>query len=132
MENTPKVRLSRPTNNLERDIHFYRDGLGFDILDRFVEQHGLDGVIFGHRGWPYQIEVVSRRDEAEVPRAPSADMAMIFSIPEAENWEARLKALFDAGFSPVPLPSLYDDGASVCYEDPDGYRVILRRGKWKK
>jgi hypothetical protein len=32
----------------------------------------------------------------------------------------------------VPLPSLYDDGASVCYEDPDGYRVILRKGKWKK
>jgi catechol 2,3-dioxygenase-like lactoylglutathione lyase family enzyme len=132
MENTPKVRLSRPTNNLERDILFYRDGLGFDILDRFVEQHGLDGVIFGHRGWPYQIEVVSRSDEKEVPRAPSADMAMIFSIPEPENWEARLKALFDAGFSPVPLPSLYDDGASVCYEDPDGYRVILRKGKWKK
>ena len=32
----------------------------------------------------------------------------------------------------VPVPDLYNDGASACYEDPDGYRVVLRKGFWKK
>ena len=54
MENIPKLRFAHPTDNLERSIFFYRDGLGFEILDRYTEQQGWDGVIFGHRDWPYQ------------------------------------------------------------------------------
>ena len=43
MENTPKLRFSHPTDNLERSVNFYRDGLGFEILDRYTEQQGWDG-----------------------------------------------------------------------------------------
>lgn len=132
MDNTPKLRISHPSANLERAIHFYRDGLGFDILDRFEEQEGWDGVIFGHRDWPYQFECTMKRDAVDVPRPQTTDVFAVFSIPEGEYWEKRLAALFDAGFSQVPVPDLYNDGASACYEDPDGYRVILRKGKWKK
>ena len=132
MENTPKLRVSHPTDNLERSVYFYRDGLGFEILDRYTEQQGWDGVIFGHKDWPYQIEIAAKRDAQPVPRASTVNHFLVFSIPEAAHWEARLKALFDAGFSQVLVPELYDDGASACYEDPDGYRVVLRKGFWKK
>ena len=132
MQNTPKLRISHPTANLDQAMRFYRDGLGFEILDRFEEQQGWDGIIFGHRDWPYQIEISCKRDDAEVPRSSTTDTVLVFSIPEGDYWESRLKALFDAGFTQVPPPVLYNDGQSACYEDPDGYRVVLRKGKWKK
>ena len=132
MENTPKLRISHPTDNIDRAIAFYRDGLGFDVLDRFEEQQGWDGVIFGHRNWPYQIEVTYRRGQDTAPRAASQFDCLVFCIPEGEQWEKRMHALFDAGFSQVPPPELYNDGSCACYEDPDGYRVLLRKGVWKK
>ena len=54
MDAQPKLRLSRPTNHLEAILSFYVDGLGFEVLDRFDNQQGWDGVILGHRDWPYQ------------------------------------------------------------------------------
>ena len=36
MENIPKLRFAHPTDNLERSIFFYRDGLGFEILYRYT------------------------------------------------------------------------------------------------
>lgn len=132
MENIPKLRFAHPTDNLERSIFFYRDGLGFEILDRYTEQQGWDGVIFGHRDWPYQIQISQKRGTDPVPRNATVNHFLVFSLPEAEHWERRLKALFDAGFTQVPVPELYNDGASACYEDPDGYRVVLRKGFWKK
>ena len=53
MDAQPKLRLSRPTNHLEAILSFYVDGLGFEVLDRFDNQQGWDGVILGHRDWPY-------------------------------------------------------------------------------
>ena len=41
----PKIRLSRSTNNLEKLINFYCNGLGFEVLDRYEAQVGWDGVI---------------------------------------------------------------------------------------
>ncbi|MCF0253735.1 MAG: VOC family protein [Duodenibacillus sp.] len=131
MENTPKIRLSHSTCSIERSIAFYRDGLGFEILDRYDEQDGWNGVIFGHRGWPYQIEVSQRRNEEEPHRSGSTTTFVVFCIPEDDLWQQRLSALYAAGFMQVPPPALYKDGCA-CYEDPDGYRVVLRKGRWKK
>ena len=61
MDAQPKLRLSRPTNHLEAILSFYVDGLGFEVLDRFDNQQGWDGVILGHRDWPYQFEFTARR-----------------------------------------------------------------------
>ena len=116
MDAQPKLRLSRPTNHLEAILSFYVDGLGFEILDRFDNQQGWDGVILGHRDWPYQFEFTARRDESVV----------------GEYWQKRLKALFEAGFQQVTPPQLYADEGTATYEDPDGYRVVLRCGRWKK
>ena len=101
MDAQPKLRLSRPTNHLEAILSFYVDGLGFEVLDRFDNQQGWDGVILGHRDWPYQFEFTARRDESVVPPAPTPEHFLVFCIPEGEYWQKRLKALFEAGFQQV-------------------------------
>ena len=103
MDAQPKLRLSRPTNHLEAILSFYVDGLGFEVLDQSV-----------------------------VPPAPTPEHFLVFCIPEGEYWQKRLKALFEAGFQQVTPPQLYADEGTATYEDPDGYRVVLRCGRWKK
>ena len=78
MDAQPKLRLSRPTNHLEAILSFYVDGLGFEVLDRFDNQQGWDGVILGHRDWPYQFEFTARRDESVVPPAPTTSWSSAF------------------------------------------------------
>ena len=46
MNGIPKLRVARPTDNLDALIRFYRDGLGLQILYRFENHDGIDGVTF--------------------------------------------------------------------------------------
>ena len=128
----PKLRLSRSTNNLEKLVNFYCRGLGFEVLDRYEDQLGWDGVICGHKGWPYQFEFSQRRKDEEVRRAPTPNHFIVISIPDRDEWKATLGRLYDEGFQQVTHPQLYADGNSAAFEDPDGYRVIVRNGTWKK
>ncbi len=128
----PKLRLARSTNQLERLIDFYCGGLGYEVLDRYEEQRGWDGVICGHRDWPYQFEFSQKRQHEEVPGAPTPNHFVVISIPDREEWKAVLGRLFDQGFQQVTNPQLYADGDSAAFEDPDGYRVVVRNGTWKK
>lgn len=133
MESLVKLRISRPTNHLQELITFYADGLGFEVLDRFDSQQGWDGVILGHRDWPYQFEYTSRRDDSVVPPSPTPEHFIVFCIPDDTEWQNRLKALYDIGYRQVTPPQLYaDPGHCATFEDPDGYRLVLYRGKWKK
>jgi len=42
MNSAPKLRVARPTDNLDAPIRFYRDGLGLQILYRFENHDGYD------------------------------------------------------------------------------------------
>ena len=49
-----RVRIARATRQLERTVAFYRDGLGFALVDRFEAHAGYAGVILempGGRNW---------------------------------------------------------------------------------
>ena len=54
MTAVPKLRLSRQTKDIELLLPFYRDGLGFEVLDRSENVDGMDTVLLGHKDWPYQ------------------------------------------------------------------------------
>lgn len=56
MPSVAKLRVARPTDNLDALIPFYRDGLGLDLLFRFENHAGFDGIMFGREGAPYHFE----------------------------------------------------------------------------
>lgn len=39
------LRVARPSDDLERLLPFYRDGLGLRILYRFEDHDGFDGIM---------------------------------------------------------------------------------------
>lgn len=134
MSDFPKLRLSRLTKDIELLIPFYRDGLGFEILDRSEDVDGMDTVLFGHKDWPYQFEFSHKRGEEVAPRAPSLEYHRVFCIEDDQLWTKMLGSMFEAGVAQVTPPAQYVEGKwpCVCYEDADGYRVVLVHGKWKK
>lgn len=134
MTDYPKLRSSRQTRDIELLLPFYRDGLGFEVLDRSENVNGMDTVLLGHKHWPYQFEFAQVRGAEDAPRAPSSEYYRVFCIESDELWTMLLANMFDAGVPQVTPPSAYVNGKwpSVAYEDADGYRVVLVHGHWKK
>lgn len=129
MTATPILRVARPTDDLDALLQFYRDGLGFEVLYRFEEHDGFDGIMLGHRGAPYHLEF-TRHHENKAGRAPTLDNLLVFYLPDVAEWTAAVERMVAAGFSPVPAFNAYWDRNGRTFEDPDGYRVVLQNASW--
>jgi catechol 2,3-dioxygenase-like lactoylglutathione lyase family enzyme len=129
MTTLPKLRVARPTDDLESLLSFYRDGLGFDILYRFADHDGFDGLMLGHEGAPYHFEFTSAHGH-QAGRASTQDNLLIFYIPGDEEWRAAVDRMEAAGFPPIPSFNPYWDQRGRTYEDPDGYRIVIQNAAW--
>ncbi|MBB5713556.1 VOC family protein [Sphingomonas aerophila] len=129
MTSFPTLRVARPTDDLDALLPFYRDGLGFDLLYRFADHDGFDGVMLGREGAPYHFEF-TRAHAHRVGRAPTADNLLVFYLPDDAEWGRAVDRMQGAGFRPVPAFNPYWDRAGLTFEDPDGYRVVLQHARW--
>lgn len=127
----PVVRVARPTDDLEVLLRFYRDGLGFEILARFDDHAGFDGIILGHPNAPYHLEFTKAHSEV-VGRAPSEDHLLVFYLPDPAAWNKAVNSMKSAGFDPVPSFNPYWDKVGATFQDPDGYRVVFQRADWNR
>ena len=126
----PKLRVARPTDDLDPVIRFYRDGLGLNILYQFENHDGFDGVMLGHEGAPYHLEFTKTRGHA-TGRAPTQENLLIFYVPDPQDWEAATARMHSAGFAPVRSFNPYWDRCGCTFEDPDGYRVVIQNSTWR-
>jgi catechol 2,3-dioxygenase-like lactoylglutathione lyase family enzyme len=127
---TLTMRVARPTNNLVRLARFYCEGLGFDVLGRFEDHDGFDGVMLGRSDAPYHLEFTHRRGHT-AGGAPSDEHLLVFYIPDAVEWQAAVNTMIAAGYDPVPAGNPYWDRQGKTFEDPDGYRVVLQGAAWR-
>lgn len=126
-----KLRVARPTDNLDAVVRFYRDGLGFDVIGGFQDHDGFDGVMLGHPGFMWHLEFTRHRGHT-AGRAPTQDNLLVFYLPEREVWEAAVARMLAAGYDPVTSFNPYWDRQGVTFEDPDGYRVVLQNTAWER
>lgn len=125
----PILRVARPTDDLERLIHFYSDGLGFEILYRFSDHDGFDGVMLGRKSAPWHLEF-TRAHGHPVPPAPSRDHLLVLYLPDRSEWQTAVQRMRHAGYSAVAAFNPYWDRNGATFEDPDGYRVVLQNTEW--
>ena len=123
------LRIARPTDDLDALLRFYRDGLGFEVLDRFENHDGFDGVILGWPGAPYHLEF-THHGAQRVGRARSPEHLLVLYLPEPSRWQLAVERLLRAGLEPVAAENPYWDVCGRTFEDPDGYRVVLQRAAW--
>ncbi|WP_029313404.1 MULTISPECIES: VOC family protein [Acidiphilium] len=124
-----KLRVARPTDDIDGLIPFYQDGLGLDLLFRFESHEGFDGIMFGRRGAPYHFEFTRVHGHAS-GRAPTQDNLLIFYQPDPGEWKAAIARMVAAGFMPVPAFNPYWDRCGRTFEDPDGYRIVIQHDDW--
>lgn len=125
----PRLRVARPTDDIEALIPFYRDGLGLDILFRFEDHDGFDGIMLGRAGAPYHFEF-TRAHGHTAGRAPTQDNLLVFYIPDSGEWQEAIDRMRSAGFAAVPAFNSYWDQSGRTFEDPDGYRVVIQQAGW--
>lgn len=125
----PKLRVARPTDDIEALLPFYRDGLGLAILCQFEGHVGFDGVMLGRSGAPYHFEFTKAHGHA-AGRAPTQDNLLVFYFSEPTEWRAAIDRMEKAGFAAVPAFNPYWDQSGRTFEDPDGYRVVIQQADW--
>jgi catechol 2,3-dioxygenase-like lactoylglutathione lyase family enzyme len=127
---TPVLRVARPSDNMEALLRFYQQGLGLSLIGSFENHDGFDGIMLGREGAPYHLEFTRARGHV-AGRAPTPDNLLVFYLPDADEWNAAVQRMRDAGFEPVASFNPYWDREGVTFEDPDGYRVVLQNAAWK-
>jgi catechol 2,3-dioxygenase-like lactoylglutathione lyase family enzyme len=125
----PKLRVARPSDDLDALIRFYYKGLGLDVLYRFEDHDGFDGVMLGKPDALYHFEF-TRAAGHLAGRAPTSDNLLVFYIPDSRAWEDQCSRMLAAGFAPVPSFNPYWDKCGRTFEDPDGYRIVFQQDEW--
>ena len=128
MARPPILRVARPTSDIAALLGFYRDGLGFEQLGAFADHDGFDGIMLGHREWPYHLEFTCQRGHPAA-LAPSKDNLLVFYMPDADAWSGAVRRMADAGFAPVASLNPYWDERGRTFEDPDGYRIVFENAE---
>jgi catechol 2,3-dioxygenase-like lactoylglutathione lyase family enzyme len=125
----PQLRVARPSRHLGRATRFYTQALGLEMLAAFVDHAGIDGVVLGHRSWPYHLELTHRPADPVAP-CPTDEDLLVFYVPNRSQWEAVCLRIRDCGAPLVPSSNPYWNERGVTFEDPDGYRVVIENATW--
>jgi len=125
----PQLRIARPSADLRAATEFYTRALGFEVLGAFDDHAGFDGVMLGHAGWPYHLELTHRRHAPIAPRPTEEDL-LVFYLPDRAEWSAAVHRVRDAGAAEVAAANPYWGVRGVTFLDPDGYRIVLEHDTW--
>ncbi len=127
----PVLRVARPTDRLEQVTRFYRDGLGFTELAKFVDHDGFDGVVLGAPHAPYHLEFTHQRGHV-ASDAPSDEHLLVFYVPDREDFMTMIRRIEAIGASRVVSCNPYWDRVGVTFADPDGYRIVVQNAGWTR
>ncbi|MGB0953590.1 MAG: VOC family protein [Planctomycetota bacterium] len=119
------LRIARPTDALEEVVHFYRDGLGMQVLGSFEDHAGFSGAMLGDGRSGHHLEFTTH-PEHPAGRAPTQDHLLVFYLPEKAAWREAVERLQAIGVEPVAALNPYWDVHGLTFEDPDGYRIVLQ------
>jgi catechol 2,3-dioxygenase-like lactoylglutathione lyase family enzyme len=126
----PRFRVAPPSRNLNATTSFYTCGLGLTVLTRFEDHAGIDGVILGHPGWPYHLELTCRRRDPISP-APTAEDLLVFFLPDQSDWTSAVAQLRSCGAKEVVNVNPYWGEHGATFEDPDGNLVVLQNAAFE-
>lgn len=123
-----QIRVARPTDKLKEVVSFYRDALGMPVIAQFENHAGYSGVIFGMPRERFHLEFTHAEAGSPCP-APSKDNLLVLYMPDSEAYAKAVERLHEQGHAPVEPENPYWKDKSLTFEDPDGWRVVIYRGR---
>ena len=120
------LRIARPVTHLERSVGMYVHGLGLQVLDRFENHAGFDGVMLGGPDLAFHFEFTYCHHHQVTPSPTPEDLIVIY-LPEPGEWDDTCARMLDAGFERVRAFNPYWETHGRTFVDPDGYRVVVQK-----
>lgn len=125
----PQLRVARPTRDIDAIMRFYTKALELEVLARFDDHAGFDGIVLGRAGWQYHLEFTRHRTHPVEPRPTDEDLLVLY-LPQRGEWGATVQRLLVCGAKPVRSSNPYWEENGVTLEDPDGYRIVVQNSAW--
>jgi catechol 2,3-dioxygenase-like lactoylglutathione lyase family enzyme len=119
-----RVRITRPTRELEATLKFYVEGLGGTKTDHFRDHAGYSGDIVQLPDCDVEIELVHGPAMAHSP-APTPEDALVLQAASVSDLSVTARRLARLGHQPVRTENPYWHGRGATWRDPDGYLLIL-------
>jgi catechol 2,3-dioxygenase-like lactoylglutathione lyase family enzyme len=118
-----KLRVARHTANLEPIVSFYCDILGLEVLGRFEDHNGYDGIFLGLKDMGWHLEFTR---SAEAPEHhPDEDDLLVFYLNSTEEVEHLKQKFSSKGIAPIPAKNPYWNANGTLYLDPDGFGIMI-------
>ncbi|RYZ56301.1 MAG: hypothetical protein EOP07_12735 [Proteobacteria bacterium] len=125
------LRIARETSFLEQISTMYQLGLEMEILGRFSNHAGFDGVMIGNKHSRFHLEFTYRHGES-APRSNSKDNLLVFYVPNPLEWEKTVRRMSDAGFIQKDAINPYWNENGITFEDLEGYRIVISKESWDR
>lgn len=114
---------SLTVTDVSASIRFYRDGVGFTVVD---EMKGEDGVVVGARFKAGSARLGISQDDFSKGRDRVKGIGVRFWIETEQDLETIAKRVKDAGFDVDHGPAALPWGPlALALTDPDGYKVTI-------
>lgn len=123
------LRIARGTTDVRRTETMYCAGLGLQVLFRFENHEGFDGVMLGSPGADYHFEFTHCRTHPIAPATTPEDL-VVFYVPDPEEHFTVCENMIAAGFRRTASFNPYWDAHGATFQDADGYRVVVAKAAW--
>ncbi len=120
-------RYARHTNKLERLINFYTKVLDFEILGKFKNHNGYDGVFLGKKNENWHLEFTQSDEKAA--SVFDEDDILVFYPTEISEYEKIINNLKTFKVPLIQPKNPYWKENGVCFEDCDHFKIVISKQK---
>jgi len=125
-----EFRYARHTQKIESLVYFYTSILNFEILGKFENHDGYDGVFLGLKRQNWHLEFTQN---AEKPLSKfDENDALVFYPETKEEFDKILQNVKKFKIPIFQLKNPYWRENGVCFEDCDHYKIIISKLKIRK
>lgn len=122
-------RYARHTSKIESLIEFYTSVLNFEVLGKFENHDGYNGVFLGLKGENWHLEFTQNEEKPQSKF--DEDDALVFYPNSPKAYDDILENLKKFEVPILEAKNPYWKNKGICFEDCDHYKIIISKEKMK-
>ena len=117
------LRIARHTNKISELTAFYTEIIGLEIIGKFENHNGYDGVFIGKENMNWHLEFTASSDKTN--QKINEDDLIVFYPDNKNEYEKILEKVKDKQINILNAKNPYWNENGILIKDPDGFGVII-------